>query len=133
MGDLKKIRVDIEKSNEGVWFSEPALFDDIEFLIGRQSSPRFNEFIQAEAQKPGGDKERNKKEDRDHTDLVYANTILLGWKNMQIDGEEIPYSVEKAYELLQNDELVDLRVFVLTKAQSSANFRKEALAKAAKN
>jgi hypothetical protein len=133
MGDLSKTRIDITKSNEGVWFSEPVLFDDIEFLVGRQGSPRFAEFVQAEAQKPGGDKERDKKEERRHTDWVFANTILLGWKNLQIDGEDVPYSVEKAFELLQNDEYVEFRLFVLTKAQSLASFRKEALAEAAKN
>ncbi len=131
MADLNTIRIDIEKSNEGLWTDTP--FGDIELLIGRQGSPRFNEFIQIEAQNPGDDREKTQEEERKHTNWVYANTILLGWRNLQIDGKDIPYSVKKALEFFEDDELVDLRILVIQKAADSARYRKEALDKAAKN
>jgi hypothetical protein len=33
-----------------------------------------------------------------------AGTVLVGWENFQIDGEDIPYTEENAEELLLNDE-----------------------------
>ncbi len=125
MADLNKFRVDAKKSAEGVW--TPWL-EDIELLIARQGNPKFQEFIQAERSQP-----KRKMTERDEADWAYANTILLGWKNVEIDGKKVPYSPKKAFELLQDPELADFRLFVIVNAQASERFRKEALEAAAKN
>jgi len=56
---------------------------------------------------------------------VIAKSILLDWRGIAIDGEEIPYSVEKAHELLYN--YPDFRGEVMGMARNEERFKKESI------
>ena len=54
----------------------------------------------------------------------YAKSILVGWKGLKDeDGKEIPYSNEKAYELLKEDE--DAFEFVKNQSNNMDSFLNE--------
>lgn len=55
---------------------------------------------------------------------VYARTILVGWTGLTDDGKDVPYSPEKAKELLAVPDF--LRV-VQDFAQTQENFRRQAV------
>lgn len=51
-----------------------------------------------------------------------AGTVLIGWSNFFIDGEEFPYSEESAKSLLINDP--DCRAYVLEESENLSRFLK---------
>lgn len=59
---------------------------------------------------------------------VFAATILVGWRGLTENGKEIPYSVEKAKELLQ---MKDFFALVKEFADTQENYRREAVEGAA--
>lgn len=52
-----------------------------------------------------------------------AKTILVGWSGFEMDGKEIEYSSENAFNLLTNDH--DVREFVSSFANDMDNFMEE--------
>ena len=58
---------------------------------------------------------------------VMAKTILVGWKNLTDGDKEVPYSVEKAYELLSDPRYSEIEMFVREIALTEANYRREEL------
>jgi len=54
---------------------------------------------------------------------VLAKTVLLDWKGVTEDGQEVAYSEEKAFEYLQ--ELEDFRTDIIRMANDRDNFRVE--------
>lgn len=63
---------------------------------------------------------------------VFCSTVLLGWENVQdTEGKQIPYSKEKAIEIMTK--LPDLYLFLQTEANSAARFREEVKEDEAKN
>lgn len=126
MANLTALRVDPVSSEDGIWVP---WVEDIELLIARQGSTKFTEYIQKHAQ----DDKKFDDDEKYATNMTYAHTILLGWKNIQIDGEEVLYSPETAYEFLSDPELIDFRNFVIITSASVAAFRKDKLEASAKN
>lgn len=134
MLDLKVIAIDSAKAIKGTWVK----WMGAEFLIARYSN-RFAETARAQLHLEMLPKLQ---EEGDHTDLdiefrrrnaeIMAQYVLLGWKNIGVDGQEIPYSTEKATELLLNDDYQDLLDFIIREATSRENFMKANEDKAAK-
>lgn len=57
-----------------------------------------------------------------------ARTILLDWKNVELDGEPLgDYSYEKALKILSDERLVDFKEWVINEATRMQNFRIKAL------
>jgi len=52
-----------------------------------------------------------------------AGTILLGWRNLLLDGKEIPYSKEKSRELMLDPRFIDFKEVVMIEAQTLENYR----------
>lgn len=55
-----------------------------------------------------------------------GETVLLGWEGLMLDGEEVPYSKEKAIELMKDPRLVDFKEMVMYQSQLLENYRLEA-------
>jgi len=64
---------------------------------------------------------------------VRANTILLGWRNIQDDNGDIEYSPEKALEFFKDPRLHDFYKFVIFESSNADNFRVTKIEEAAKN
>jgi hypothetical protein len=52
-----------------------------------------------------------------------AKHVLVGWSGIVIDGNEIEYSEENAYNLLKNDK--DAREFISAYSQKVSNYFEE--------
>ena len=62
-----------------------------------------------------------------------SETILLGWKGLQMDGKELKYSTGKAYEILADPTAEEFLALILEYAQDNERFRNEKLEEMAKN
>jgi hypothetical protein len=126
MADLGKVRINVDLSTEGVWLP---YIEDIELRIARNGNPRYEECVQRLVQN-NPDLTRAESE---VVDRAMAETVLLDWKNVQVNGEDIPYSVEKAYEFLSDPELRDFRSFVMVQSTTCKQFLKKTQEDAEKN
>lgn len=57
--------------------------------------------------------------------MSLAKAVLLGWKGLKIKGEEIPYSTEKAFEILSDPKYVVFRTMVEEISADNSNFEVE--------
>jgi hypothetical protein len=103
--DLGKLRLDPKKSEEGVWCE---LDHETSVLIGRINSPHYRQTLR-EKMMPYVEDIRNDTYGQETQDKVTAETIaaavLLDWKGLKENGEEVPYSEEKAVEYLSDPAL----------------------------
>lgn len=124
--DISKFRTDATLEVDGV---EIPVGDGLTLRIARAgndkasaeyrrltSDPRVQMAIRTNTMDPA--------EMRRIVDEVYASTILLGWSGLTEDGKEIPYSREKAKELLG---IRDFRAMVQSLAETQELFRKQAV------
>ena len=117
----KTFRVDETKELDGVWV---ALGEGAEVKIAKAMNPRFKDLIRAEM---GRYKQAIQAQTLDDETAervlisVMARTILLDWRGITEEGEEIPYTPEKAEEYLTN--YVDFRDFVTRNSEDQTHFR----------
>lgn len=121
---LEQFRRDETKQTEGVWL---AFDDETQFLIADLNNRKFVKSTQKRIRKV------NQNALRDDVDLqnritieAMADAILLGWKGVTENGQDVPYSKERAVKLLT--EIPDLRNWVSEQAGNLENFRKEIVA-----
>jgi hypothetical protein len=128
MLDLKSIAVDAAKSVNGHWVK----WMGAEFLLARYSN-RFAETARAQLhlewykklqQEKISDNEEQEYRRR-HAEII-ASYVLLDWKNIGEDGKELPYSAEKAVELLTDDSYQDLLDFIIQESTNRDNYLKDA-------
>jgi len=62
-----------------------------------------------------------------------AEHVLLDWRGMKEDGEELPYSKEAAVRVLSDPKLHDFRDFVVRVASDATTFYESAIQAAAGN
>jgi predicted glycosyl hydrolase (DUF1957 family) len=133
MADINQIMTDVKKENEGVWTEFAA---GIELLIARARNPRYNECIRDKTEHIKVDL-RNEDFDKDEfADLllqVRAETILLDWKNIEENGQSVPYSSAKAMEYFRNPGLKDFYKFVVAVSENADRFMKETVKDSEKN
>lgn len=122
---------DETKEEDGVWVE---LSDDAAILVARSGNKKYSKMIAREY-------EKNKKILDGKNDVadakseeimieVLAKTILLGWRNIQFKGEELPYSLENAKMLLK---VKDFRKLVGGYADDSSAFKMLAEEEVVKN
>jgi hypothetical protein len=124
MADLGKLeRTDERKATDGIVVPYKA---DITFRIAKMFNPRYNarsrELGQG-AYRPrlrAGGKMAQEAAEEMLTQLA-AETLLLDWSHVEIDGEPLPYSVENAMRILR--EFPDVRRFVIETAAESEPYR----------
>ena len=98
--DLSEKRVDLEAQKDGVWYP---MDRDTRLLIGRVASPYYKEvlrqnFMPYTAELRVGTLPEATRDEI--TVKTLAECVLLGWEGLTEGGEEVPYSREKAEEIL---------------------------------
>jgi hypothetical protein len=111
MADIRKLYATNEdKETDGVWQD---LGDGIEMLIARIGNPKYQKLFQR-LSKPHRKAIRrgSLKEDVAEKLMIecMAETVLLGWKNVEMDGKPLPYSKENAIKILT--EFKDLKDYI---------------------
>jgi hypothetical protein len=134
MAKLSQIRSDLELESKGVWVTYSL---DIEYLIGRQSTPAYKSYLRA-LSKPF--RNRLQGSDPDETLLIglinkaLARHVFLGWRNLeQEDGKPLVYSEKEALKILEAPEYHNTREFVLDVSNREDLFRAAITAEIEKN
>jgi hypothetical protein len=125
MAELSKLLLDEQKISEGVWVLWE---EDIELLLAPMHNKRMEEYVRQKtvSNSRGGRVRRVSDELSDKITLeAISRHVLIGWKNLEMDGKEVEYSHEKAFELLSHIGLTHLYRFVLLTASDDAIFRAE--------
>lgn len=151
MGILNQYAADRQKEESGVWvdFGDPN--DPIRFKLAR-----FARGIEAEVLRLDPEKRQLAREgrlpDRELIELLMEATsrrVILDWQNMQEvvldeagqpvleDGRpklvDVPYSPEKALEILRDDRYAELHEFIVHVSKDRARFRADLLEASRKN
>lgn len=121
---ISRFRTDRSAETNGVWVDAG---EGLHLLIARAGNPRFQDAMRRLGHpllpqiKTGTISEETSE---GVLCRALAETILLNWKNLQDDdGKDIPYSVEKATQLLL--EVRDFRSIVIELSQNVNLFRNE--------
>lgn len=133
MPRITTLMSDMNKIENGIWVN----FEGVELCVASINNPKYKQF-RSQLLKPHLQKIRSKAVNlEDVLDIIKpaaAKHLLLGWKNLQDEnGQDIPYSYEKAMEFFSNPALSDLYNFVLETAGENATYRQEVSAESEKN
>lgn len=107
--DFSQDYIEPEKKLLGVWI-KPSEKDDVEFRVRPYSQTSYYLAIGEELEVRKieldaiADKIKRKAEYRKIVNEKLVETFLLDWKNVSIKGEEVPFSVERATDLLLGSE-----------------------------
>jgi len=111
MADLRKLYgTDTNKETDGIWQD---MGDGIRMLIARVGNPKYQKLFQ-KLSKPHRKAIRrgNLKEDVAEKLMIEctAETILLGWEGVELDGKALPYNKANAIMILTD--FKDLKEYV---------------------
>ena len=115
----------------GVWVNK--CFDDLDVKVASIDSRKYTDALRV-ALKPYQRTLKNMSNEQfaEIQNKIAAKYLLLDWRNLIGDDDQpIPYSPEKALELLNDPEMADFRELILNLSSESELFRKEALAELA--
>lgn len=116
--------IDLDAKTDGVWVE----FEGGMFLVAHSSKMDFQREI-AKLQQPYIKKIRDGKLDPkvavDIVCVALSKHILLDWKNVTNEGQELQFSPERAKKVLAIND--DLREFISDVSSNLANFKKENL------
>lgn len=131
---LSSLKTDAKRSEEGVW---QEIGEGFEVKVARLGHPEYKAYV-AKLSKPhlrsiqregiGSAKLREIQQ------RAVSRHILLDWRGLHDDdGSEIPYSQEKALELLSDPDYSELLDIILELAQDVELFRAASVEEAAGN
>lgn len=124
--DLSNFKTDPVKELEGIWVPIDA---ETELLIARFNNKNFTNMqarLLSPFQRAGKGKVGITDEKADEIlNTCIAHTILLGWKNLKLDDEEVEYSQSKAFDLLSDPTLKDFRNIVVLESQEMDHYREQ--------
>lgn len=119
---IKITRLDNKKVTEGVWTE----YLGVELCIARHNNLAYLTALKLEAEKIGP-KPLHKLPQSVRSSIVMkamAEHILVDWRGLIVEGEEVEYSPANALELLTNDE--ECLSFVIDFAMNTMHFMLEA-------
>lgn len=124
MASLNKFKQDTTRSEEGTTVD---MGDGLHVTVARIGNTKYNEVIK-KLTAPHTRQIRNKTLADSVFEVImnraYAETILLGWKGLEDEhGKDIPYSTEKAFEILSNPEYKDFKDIIVDLASEAEAFR----------
>ncbi len=126
MAKLTTLRLDSDKSLSGIWVDYGL---GIRFRIARWGSPRVQSYLgemqsQRRADLIDPKSARARKVGEEMVRRTLAFRVLTGWENIEDDaGEPIPFSGEKAYEILSDPAYEEIADFVTRVAHDAEAFR----------
>jgi hypothetical protein len=121
--DLNEFKTDDGLEVDGVWV-DLGDSDKTQLLIARIGNPQFNRVLRAKMKPFRNLIQRDKLPVETQETMLtetMADTILLDWKNLKLDGKVIKFSKAKALELMTS--LKDFRELVTEIANSMETFR----------
>lgn len=116
---LKITPTDTTKENEGAWTE----YMGVQLKIARAQNPNFVAAIKKHTGLSKDKKDIDEEKLEEAMYLSMSEAVLMDWDNFVIDGKEVKYSQENAYELLKGDR--DCREFVSSFSQEMQNFLDE--------
>lgn len=123
--NLKNLAVDTTVEIEGVWHEVDAGF---RVKVARMNNPEyvrvFNRLSAPYRQAAVAGTLSEEKKAMLAAEAI-ARTILLNWESLYIDDEEIPYSIEKAQEILRDPQYSPFFTLVMQFAQENETFRQQ--------
>lgn len=121
--DLNVFKTDTVKTDEGVWCP---IDSETDIKIARYGNKVFQRAFQREM-KPYKQLIDRGALDDDTADKILVNAIaegiLLDWRGMKKNGEDLPYSRSAAIDILLDKSLRDFRALVVELAQDMQLFR----------
>lgn len=130
MGGLNSIAVDINAEDDGVWND----LGDMSFLVARAGNDKWKVMHKRLEKQAYGTQLRKRGFERDtdkDTKILIeclAYTCLLDWKNVTLDGKEVPFSPEEAHSILSNKRFKRLTDFILEVALDEERYLEEVVA-----
>lgn len=120
---LNAVRLDAVKAVEGVWFD---YIGNIRLKIARIGNPNYRKAA-TELRSPDLDVLQMSDTKSNAFDQVQrkitARSLITDWQNLEDDaGQTIPFSVEKAEEILSDPELSHIYDFVMVKSNDLEAF-----------
>jgi len=121
--DLSKYRTSKELTEEGVTID---LGDGLKVRLARIGNKKYNEALRR-LTKPYQNAIRNKTISDEVMERIvleaFVGNVLISWSGLTLDGADVPYSREKAIEILSNPEYVDFRNNLEALASEMESFR----------
>lgn len=131
--DLSKFRVNTKSVEEGVVVD---CGEGLKIRVARSGNAKHTKELQR-ITKPHLRSYQNKTISDElvleHSLQAFVGTVLLGWEGLTIDGADVPYSREKAIEVLRDPQYKDFRDMVESLASEAEVFRNEEIADTVKN
>lgn len=131
--DLAKFRTDKSLEDEGVWNS---IGGDARIKLARIGNRRYRDALQARL-KPHRRAIRAGTLPEEVTEAlmteVIAETVIQDWKNVELNGEPVPFSPQAALDILSDPEMKDLRDMIVELASDMELYRARDLEEAEKN
>ncbi len=130
MAKLNALAIDLDLANQGTW----ANYGGVKFLVRRHSadepSTLRSKLVMEHMdtiQGLGPDSEEAKKLQDQIEVQVLAESVLIGWENLEDDdGNPIEFSVEKAKEILADKRFGDLRTAINNHSFSREHYQRKA-------
>lgn len=120
--DLNDFAVDPAKEVEGVWVP----CGDAELKLGRINSNTYFDYLGTLREPHIKAVRRGQELAKDVAEGMYnralSEKVLLGWKNLKINGKPIDYSKDMAYKILSDKRLVMFRSKVVELAGELSRF-----------
>lgn len=127
--DFKKFRTDTSLEDAGVWIE---IGEGFAVKIGRLGNKRHSQCYREKTSPPGIRRaieagNLSVEESQRIQIETLAESIIYDWRGLQEDGKEIPFSIEKAKELLT---VKDFRGLIHELAAEQSHFRAKEVATA---
>lgn len=126
---LNSFATDLKAEEEGIWTP----VGDMEFRIAKAGNKQWRALQKRlEATEYGNyNKARTKRDDEKDAQILLrclAETSVLDWKNVTLDGKDIPYSVEKSISILTDKRFKKLAGILLEIALDEEAYAEEVTA-----
>ena len=118
--DIASLIQDKKAQSEGAWIEYQ---EGTEFLLRSRQDSTFQEKALKAFEPPRGHKPYSVKEQADIANKTMAIHAVLGWKGINIGGEEFEYSEKNALFLMEN--VPEIAEFISDEIQNNENFTKE--------
>lgn len=135
MAKLSTFKANLRLEEGGIWTN----FGGIRFLIARMGNPKYTAEIRRLTKAKAMTEGLNRNDIDVETlqglsDEAFAATCILDWDGMEDDnGISIPYSKEKALEIIRNPEYHELYTFFQQVATNAAGYKEQQQAADTKN
>lgn len=130
MDFVTKYAVDLNLESEGAWVD---MGDGLEVKLARWGNQEFYKALEAESKKTKPGKTIDADADRANLDRVISTHIIKDWRGLNEAGKAVKYSPEKAFEILQTENLKDFRLEIIEEANERERYRLDRIEDSAKN